>query len=97
MEKTYVIKGQPESNWILVDAAGQNVGRLCTQIAGYLMGKHKPTFTPGVAMGDHVVVINAEKLEVSEKDLVSKKYYRHSNYPGGLKVVTLKDQMANHP
>ena len=79
MEKTYVIKGQPESNWILVDAAGQNVGRLC------------------VAMGDHVVVINAEKLEVSEKDLVSKKYYRHSNYPGGLKVVTLKDQMANHP
>lgn len=97
MEKTFVIKGQPESNWILVDADGQNVGRMCTKIAGYLLGKHKPTFTPGVAVGDHVVVINASKLEISEKDLFNKKYYRHSNYPGGLKTVTMKDQLEKHP
>ncbi len=97
MDKTYVIKGKPESNWILVDAAGQNLGRLATQIAAYLLGKHKPTYTPGVAAGDYVVVINAGKLGLSEKLLNTKNYYRHSNYPGGLKTVSLRDQIENHP
>lgn len=97
MEKTYVIKGKPEANWILVDAAGQNLGRLATQIATYLLGKHKPTFTPGVAVGDYVVVINAGKLDLSEKRLDTKKYYLHSNYPGGLKSVVLREQIAVHP
>lgn len=97
MEKTYVIKGKPEANWILVDAAGQNLGRLATQIATYLLGKHKPTFTPGVAAGDYVVVINAEKLDLSEKRLDTKKYYKHSNYPGGIKSVILREQIAVHP
>lgn len=97
MDKTYVIKGKPESNWILVDAADQNLGRLATQIAAYLLGKHKPTFTPGVAAGDYVVVINAGKLALSEKRLDSKKYYRHSNYPGGLKTVSLRDQIEKYP
>lgn len=97
MDKTYVLKGKQEPEWLLVDAAGQGVGRLATQIAAYLLGKHKPTFTPGVDMGDVVVVINASKLEVSQKRLDEKKYYRHSNYPGGLTTVVMRDQMKNRP
>jgi len=97
VEKTYVIKGKPEANWILMDAAGQNLGRLATQIATYLLGKHKPTYTPGVAAGDYVVVINAGKLDLSEKRLDTKKYYKHSNYPGGLKTVVLREQIVVHP
>ncbi|HEY4693112.1 MAG TPA: 50S ribosomal protein L13 [Bellilinea sp.] len=97
MDKTYVVKGIPESNWLLVDAADQNLGRLATQIAAYLLGKHKPTFTPGVAVGDHVVVVNAAKLGLSEKRLDTKNYYKHSGYPGGLKTVGLREQIATHP
>ena len=97
MDKTYVIKGKPETKWVLVDAAGQKLGRVATQIAIYLMGKHKPEFTPGVAMGDYVVVINAGQLDLSEKLLNTKVYYRHSNYPGGLKSVGLRDQIAKRP
>jgi len=97
VDKTYVIKGKPETNWILVDAAEQNLGRLATQIAAYLLGKHKPTFTPGVAAGDFVVVVNAAKLGLSEKRLNTKNYYRHSNYPGGLKTVGLREQIETHP
>jgi len=80
-----------------VDATGQGVGRLATQIAAYLLGKHKPTFTPGVDMGDVVVVINASQLDISQKRLDEKNYYKHSNYPGGLKTVVMRDQMKNHP
>jgi len=97
VDKTYVVKGIPESNWLLVDAADQNLGRLATQIAAYLLGKHKPTFTPGVAVGDHVVVVNAAKLGLSEKRLDTKNYYKHSGYPGGLKTVGLREQIATHP
>jgi large subunit ribosomal protein L13 len=97
VEKTYVIKGKPESDWLLVDATGQNLGRFATQIAAYLLGKHKPTFTPGVAVGDHVVVVNAAKLGLSEKRLDTKNYYKHSGYPGGLKTVGLREQIATHP
>lgn len=97
MDKTYVIKGKPETKWLVVDATNQNLGRLATQIAYYLMGKHKPTFTPGVAMGDYVVVINAAQLDIAEKRLDTKVYYRHSNYPGGLKSVGLREQMSKHP
>jgi large subunit ribosomal protein L13 len=97
VDKTYVIKGQPEANWILVDATGQGIGRLATQISQYLLGKHKPTYTPGVEMGDFVVVINASRLQIPGKRLEQKNYYRHSNYPGGLKTVNLRDQMENRP
>lgn len=97
VDKTYVLKGKQEPDWLLVDAAGQGVGRLATQIASYLMGKHKPTYTPGVDMGDVVVVINASHLDITVKRLEEKNYYRHSNYPGGLKTVSMKDQMKNHP
>ncbi len=97
MEKTYVIKGTPESDWLVVDADGQNLGRLATQITRYLLGKHKPTYTPGVDMGDFVVVINAKKLDVDQKRLQSKMYHHHSGYPGGLKSVSMERQMEIHP
>lgn len=97
VDKTYVIKGTPESNWILVDADGQGIGRLATQIAAYLLGKHKPTFTPGVGMGDYVVVINASRLQITGKRMDTKNYYRHSSYPGGLRTINLRDQMNQRP
>ena len=97
VDKTFVIKGTPEADWILVDAEGQGIGRLATQITAYLLGKHKPTFTPGVGMGDFVVVINASRLSIPGKRLDDKKYYHHSNYPGGLKTTVLRDQMKNRP
>jgi large subunit ribosomal protein L13 len=97
MDKTFVLKGKPESNWILVDAEAQGLGRLATQIAHYLLGKHKPTFTPGVEVGDFVVVVNAESLRLTNERLLTKFYHHHSSYPGGLKTVSLRDQMQNHP
>ena len=97
MEKIYVIKGTPVSNWVLVDASGQGIGRLATRIAHLLMGKHKADFTPGVMMGDHVVVINASGLKVTQKRLETKMYYHHSGYPSGLKSVDLAEQMREHP
>ncbi len=102
MYKTYYPKaGEIERQWYVIDANGQNLGRLATQIAAILLGKHKPTFTPGVDMGDFVVVINAERISVTgtrtTSKLDSKKYYRHSGYPGGLKVTSLREQLARHP
>ena len=97
MEKTYVIKGQPESNWVLVDAKDQKLGRMATKIAAILMGKHKPDYTPGAAMGDSVIVINAKDVKVNPTREKEKVYYRHSNYPGGLKAVAYTDQLENHP
>lgn len=95
--KTYVPKGQVEREWFLVDAEGQNLGRLSTRIAQLLIGKHRPDYTPGVMMGTHVVVINAEKVDVYPTRLDSKIYYRHSNYPGGLKEITLRRQLEKFP
>lgn len=97
MEKTYVIKGTPQSEWILVDADGQSLGRLATQIASYLLGKHKPNFTPGSAMGDFVVVVNVSKLKFAQKKLDTKNYYHHSGYPGGLSTIVLGDLMQKNP
>lgn len=97
MEKTYVLQGEREVEWFLFDATAKNIGRLASAIANTLLGKHKPTYTPGVVMGDHVVVINAKKLAISQKKLDEKVYYRHSNYPGGLKAIKLSRMMANHP
>ncbi len=97
MDKTFVLKGKPESNWILVDANDQGIGRLATQIAHFLLGKHKPTFTPGVEMGDFVVVVNASLLRITNERSLSKFYHHHSGYPGGLKTVALRDQMQKHP
>jgi large subunit ribosomal protein L13 len=97
VDKTYVLKGTQQPEWLLVDAKGQGVGRLATQIARYLLGKHKPTYTPGVDMGDVVVVINAADLLITTKRLEEKTYYGHSGYPGGLKSVGMKEQMRVHP
>lgn len=97
MEKTFVVKGTPVSDWVLVDASNQNIGRLATKIAGLLMGKHKTNFTPGVMVGDYVVVINARDLKITQKRLETKIYYRHSGYPSGLKSVNLAEQMRTHP
>jgi large subunit ribosomal protein L13 len=102
VQKTYYPKADEiQRQWYLVDADGKNLGRLASQIAAVLMGKHKPTFTPGVEMGDYVVVVNAKKVRVTgtrtKSKLDTKVYYRHSNYPGGLRSVTLRDQLAKNP
>ena len=97
VDKTFVPKGTIENDWILVDATDQGIGRLATQIAGYLLGKHKPTYTPGVGNGDFVVVINASRLRITGKRMDEKNYYNHSQYPGGLKTTTLRDQMKVRP
>ncbi len=98
MDKTYVPKASEISqDWYLVDANDQNLGRLASQIASILLGKHKPTYTPGVDTGDFVVVINCERVRVTGNKLDDKKYYRHSLYPGGLKEITLRKQLIVHP
>lgn len=98
MDKTYVPKsGEISQEWILVDANDQNLGRLATQIASILLGKHKPNFTPGMDTGDFVVVINCERVRVTGNKMEEKIYYRHSNYPSGLKAISLRQQLARHP
>jgi large subunit ribosomal protein L13 len=98
VQKTYYPKkGEVTSQWYVVDAAGANLGRLSTRIARALLGKDKPQYTPGVPMGDYVVVINAEKIEVTGRKLDEKIYYRHSGYPGGLKKITLREQLKRFP
>lgn len=97
MEKTYVPKGKVESGWVLVDADGQGLGRMATVITAYLLGKNKPIYTPGVDTGDFVVVINSNQLKLTNKRMDTKFYYHHSNYPGGLKTVSLRDQIKNRP
>lgn len=98
MQKTYYPKkGEITTKWYLVDAADKNLGRLSTKIARILLGKNKPEFTPGVETGDHVVVINAEKITVTGNRLDQKFYYRHSGYPGGLKKISLRDQLDKFP
>jgi large subunit ribosomal protein L13 len=83
--------------WYVVDAAGMTLGRLATQIATVLRGKHKPIYTPGMDCGDFVVVVNAEKVRVTGKKLDDKIYYHFSGYPSGLKEVSLRQQLASHP
>ncbi|MEN6408207.1 MAG: 50S ribosomal protein L13 [Anaerolineaceae bacterium] len=97
VDKTFVLKGQAEQKWVLVDANGQTLGRLASQIVTILLGKHKPTFTPGVEMGDFVVVVNAANIRVTGNRMDEKMYHHHSGYPGGLKSVSLRDQLRNHP
>jgi large subunit ribosomal protein L13 len=96
--KTYVATpADRERNWLLVDATGQTLGRLATQIADTLRGKRKPTYTPHVDTGDFVVVVNAEKISVSGNKRQEKRYYRHSGYPGGLRSRTLEEMLARRP
>ena len=84
-------------DWVIVDATDKTLGRLATRIATVLRGKHKPEFTPHCDTGDYVVVINAEKIRVSGNKLEDKTYWRHTEYPGGIKSTSLKDMLAKHP
>ena len=96
--KTYVATpATRERNWLVVDASGQTLGRLATQIADALRGKRKPEYTPHIDTGDFVVVINADKITVSGKKREDKKFYRHSGYPGGLKVRTFQEMQDRRP
>ena len=96
--KTYSAKpGEVTREWYLVDADGKTLGRLATQIADTLRGKRKPQYTPHVDTGDFVVVVNAEKIQVTGNKLDQKRYYRHSGYPGGLRSRTLRDQLERRP
>ena len=98
MRTTYMAKPlEVERKWYIVDAEGQTLGRLATDVATLLRGKHKPQFTPHVDTGDFVVVINAEKVVLTGKKMAQKKYYRHSGHPGGLKVTTAQDMLKKHP
>jgi large subunit ribosomal protein L13 len=86
-----------EHLWYHVDADGKNLGRLASDIARVLRGKHKPTFTPNTDVGDFVVVTNAAKVAFTGKKLTDKVYYRHSGYPGGLREITLEKMLQQHP
>jgi large subunit ribosomal protein L13 len=99
MMKTYSAKAADlQPTWYVIDAEGQVLGRLASQIAQILRGKHKPTFTPHLQSGDFVIVINADKIAVTGKRLDQKIYYRHSQYPGGLKKQTLRQVLnGKHP
>ena len=96
--KTYVATpADRERNWVLVDAKGQTLGRLATQIADVLRGKRKPTYTPHCDVGDFVVVINAEQVSVTGNKRAEKLYHRHSGFPGGLKSRTLEEMLDRRP
>src|SRR6266849_6423178 len=99
MMKTYSARAADlKPKWYVIDAEGQVLGRLASQIAQILRGKHKPTFTPHLQSGDFVVVINADKIAVTRRRLDQKIYYRHSQYPGGLKKTTLRQTLeGKHP
>jgi large subunit ribosomal protein L13 len=96
--RTYTGKeAEIERGWYVVDAKGQTLGRLASRIAPILKGKHKPTYTPHLDCGDFVVVVNAEKVRVTGRKLDQKFYHRHSGYPGGLKSISLRDQLEKNP
>jgi large subunit ribosomal protein L13 len=96
--KTYSLKAKEiDKSWHVIDANGQTLGRLASRVAGLLMGKHKPTYSPHLDMGDFVVVVNAEKIRVTGKKLTDKIYYRHTGYMGGIKETVLKDLLARRP
>ncbi len=98
MTKTYSAKkADIKRKWYLVDAEGKTLGRLATQVAIVLRGKHKPTYTPHVDTGDHVIVVNAEKIHLTGDKARTKMYYRHSGYPGGFKSETARDVLSRTP
>jgi large subunit ribosomal protein L13 len=98
MRTTFMANAQNiERKWYVVDAEGKTLGRLATEVAAILRGKHKPTFTPHVDTGDHVIILNASKIELTGKKLTDKIYYRHSMHPGGLKQRTALEMRTNYP
>jgi large subunit ribosomal protein L13 len=96
--KTYTPRvSEIEREWYVVDAEGQTLGRIATRIATIIRGKHKPTYTPNIDVGDYVVVINAEKVRLTGNKEQQKNYYRHSNYPGGLTTTSFRQMIDKHP
>ena len=96
--KTYSPKlGDADRQWLLIDGEGQVLGRLASEIAKLLRGKHKPTYTPHMDMGDFVIVTNAEKIMVTGKKAQQQMYYRHSGYPGGLRAMPFEELMKRQP
>jgi large subunit ribosomal protein L13 len=89
--------GNVRGDWFVVDASGKTLGRLATQIAHRLKGKHKATYSPHVDMGDHIVVVNAEKIHVTGRKLTDKIYYHHTGYIGGIKSIALEKLLDEHP
>ncbi len=96
--KTYAVKeGEIARRWFVVDAEGQTLGRLATRVATILRGKHKPTFSPHLDMGDFVIVVNADKIRLTGQKMGDKMYYRYSGYKGGLTEMSWAELMARHP
>ncbi|HHW39818.1 MAG TPA: 50S ribosomal protein L13 [Syntrophomonadaceae bacterium] len=96
--RTYMAKpGEEERKWYVIDADGKPLGRLASEAARILRGKHKPTFTPHVDVGDHVIIINAEKVKLTGKKLENKKYIWHTRYPGGLKMMSYATLLKTKP
>jgi large subunit ribosomal protein L13 len=96
--KTYLAKpAEVVRKWYVIDASGKTLGRLAARVAILLRGKHKPTFTPNVDTGDHVVIVNAEKIHLSGDKMKTKTYTHHTGYPGGLKTVTAEHLLEKHP
>lgn len=96
--RTYVAKpADIERRWYVVDAEGQTLGRLASQVASILRGKNKPIFTPFLDTGDHVIIVNAEKIVVTGRKMDKKLYYHHSGYPGGMKVTNFRKMMQIKP
>lgn len=96
--KTHVVKAEDvERDWFVVDAAGQTLGRLASNIANVLKGKHKVTYSPHLDVGDYVVVVNAEKVAVTGRKMDQKMYYWHTGYPGGMRSRSLSEQLVRHP
>lgn len=98
MRTTFMAKPeQVDRKWLLIDAEGQTLGRLASEIASILRGKHKPTFTPNVDTGDHVIVINSDKVVVTGNKAQKKMYYHHTGFAGGLKAITFQGLMEKKP
>ena len=96
-QTTFAKPAEVERTWYVVDGTGKTLGRLATEVASVLRGKHKPTYTPNVDCGDFVIVINAEKVQLTGKKLDQKIYYNHSEYVGGMKETTLREMMDKKP
>ena len=96
--KTYSAKPKDvRREWFVIDATDKVLGRLATECARHLRGKHKPEYTPHIDIGDHIVVVNADKIRVTGTKMGSKVYHRHTGYPGGVRSIVLKDLLAKHP
>ncbi len=98
MRSTYMAKtAEIERKWLLIDAQGKTLGRLASEVATLLRGKHKPIYTPNVDTGDHVVIVNADKVVVTGNKAQDKMYYSYSGYPGGLRAVNFATLMEKRP